>query len=115
MRPQSHSSNRQFSSTDPQLDQPTMDFDNDDLTNNEYHQQTIKITNEEPWGDACVDIDEKDQDILRIYCQNVNGIFDENGTGLDEAFHTMRSLHANIFTFNETHGDDLNPKTKNII
>ena len=112
---QSDSSNVQFSTNDPQLDQPTMDFDNDDLITDKYQQQTIKISKEEPWGDACIDIEEDDQEVLRIYCQNVNGIFDIDGTGLDEAFHTMRSLRANIFTFNETHGDDLNPKTKNII
>ena len=115
MRPQGDSSNVQFSSTDPQLERSTLDYDTDDLINNYYHQQTIKIKNEAPWGNACIDIDEDDQDVLRIYCQNVNGIFDTNDIGLDEAFHTMHILHANIFTFNETHGNDLNLKTKKIL
>ena len=51
-------------------------------------------------------------DILRLYCQNVNGIFDYDGIGLDDAFHIMRIFGADIFTFNKTHGDDTNPNLK---
>ena len=67
------------------------------------------------WGDMCVQIDDSDKDTLRVYCQNVNGIFDRDGLGLDEAFHHMRTLKANVFTFNETHGDDTNPETRNVL
>ena len=48
------------------------------------------------WGDMCVRIDDSDEDTLRVYCQNVNGIFDRDGLGLDEAFHHMQTLKANV-------------------
>ena len=67
------------------------------------------------WGDTCVQIDDSDEDTLRVYCQNVNGIFDTDGRGLDEAFHHMRTTKANVFTFNETHGDDTNPEARNVL
>ena len=67
------------------------------------------------WGDMCVRIDDRDEDTLRVYCQNVNGIFDRDGLGLDEAFHHMRTTKAHVFTFNETHGDDTNPEARNVL
>mgnify|MGYP005647385803 CR=1 FL=1 len=45
---------------------------------------------------------------IPLYSQNVNGIFDWEGTGLDKTFHAMRTIGENIFTLQETHGDKLN-------
>ena len=39
----------------------------------------------------------------------MNGIYDKEGTALDAAFTSMHEVEADIFTFNETHGDDQNP------
>ncbi len=67
------------------------------------------------WGDMCVQIKDSNEDTLQVYCQNVKGIFDPDGLGLDEAFHHMRTLKANVFTFNKTHGDDTNPEVRNVL
>ena len=72
------------------------------------------IKQEAQWGDQCNEIEDNDEDTLRIYCQNVNGIYDGEGLGLEEAFHTMRTVKAGIFTFNETHGDNTNPEARKI-
>ena len=71
------------------------------------------LEQEVQWGDRCDEIN--NDDTLRIYCQNVNGIYDGEGLGLNEAFHYMRTLKASIFTFNETHGDDKNPEARKIL
>ena len=73
------------------------------------------IAQEAQWGDRCDKIDDNDEDTLRIYCQNVNGIYDGDGIALEEAFHYMRTVKAGIFTFNETHGDDTNPEARKIL
>ena len=39
----------------------------------------------------------------------MNGIYDAEGMKLDGAFTSMHEVEADIFTFNETHGDDQNP------
>ena len=77
--------------------------------------ETTTILCNELWGDPCVDLLTNQNDILRLYCQNVNGIFDYDGMGLDDAFHTMWTLGANIFTLNKTHDNDTHPKSKMII
>jgi hypothetical protein len=38
----------------------------------------------------------------------VSGIFDRGGIGLDSAFKEIKQSGADIFTFNETHGDESN-------
>jgi hypothetical protein len=38
----------------------------------------------------------------------VSGIFDRDGIGLDSAFKEIKQAGADIFTFNETHGDESN-------
>ena len=91
---------------------------NDDLSfssTNNLLPPTTKVDKLTPWGDPCIDLPVNNEDILCIYCQNINRIFDQDGTKLDEAFYTMQSTGASIFTFNETHGDNLNLKTKNVL
>ena len=63
----------------------------------------------EQWGDTCLPKSMYDDDCIRIYSQNMNGIYDKQGTELDAAFTSMHEVEADIFTFNETHGDDQNP------
>lgn len=65
----------------------------------------------ESWGEACIPLSEN-SGVIRLYSQNLNGIFDREGLGLDEAFHTMRSSNVDIFAFTETHGDNNNAKSK---
>jgi exonuclease III len=62
-----------------------------------------------PFGHVYDDIAvDNDTPYVRIYCQNVNGIFDREGIGLDAAFNEIKQAGADIFTFNETHGDESN-------
>jgi hypothetical protein len=44
----------------------------------------------------------------RVYCQNVSGIYDRDGIGLDPTFKEIKQVGADIFTFNEIQGDKLN-------
>jgi hypothetical protein len=76
----------------------------------EKQQKKMKVTSENlPFGHACDDtaIDD-DTPYVRVYCQNVSGIFDREGIGLDSAFKEIKQAGADIFTFNETHGDESN-------
>ena len=60
-----------------------------------------------PFGHICDDIAiGNDTPYIRLYCQNVNGIFDREGIGLDSTFKEIKQAGAYIFTFNETHGDE---------
>ena len=62
-----------------------------------------------PFGHVCDDIAaDNDTPYVRLYCQNVNGIFDREGIGLDTTFKEIKQAGADIFTFNETHGDESN-------
>jgi hypothetical protein len=62
-----------------------------------------------PFGHICDDIAiGNDTPYIRLYCQNVSGIFDRDGIGLDSAFKEIKQAGADIFTFNETHGDKSN-------
>jgi hypothetical protein len=62
-----------------------------------------------PFGHVCDDIAiDDDTPYIRVYCQNVSGIFDREGIGLDSAFNEIKQASADIFTFNETHGDESN-------
>ena len=49
-----------------------------------------------------------DDDCIRIYSQNMNGIYDAVGMKLGRAFTSMHEVEADRFTFNETHGDNQN-------
>jgi hypothetical protein len=51
---------------------------------------------------------------IRVYCQNVCGIFNRDGTGLDSAFKEIKQAGADIFTFNETHGDESNALARRV-
>jgi hypothetical protein len=68
----------------------------------------MKVTQDNiPFGHVCDDIAvDDDTPYIRIYCQNVSGIFDREGIGLDSAFNEIKQAGANIFTFNGTHGDE---------
>jgi hypothetical protein len=70
----------------------------------------MKVTQENtPFGHVCDDIAVDDTaPYVRVYCQNVSGIFDRDGIGLDSAFKEIKQAGADIFMFNETHGDESN-------
>jgi hypothetical protein len=72
--------------------------------------KTVKATQDNnPFGHACNDIAiDNDTPYVRVYCQNVSGIYDREGIGLDAAFKEIKQAGADIFTFNETHGDESN-------
>jgi hypothetical protein len=79
--------------------------------------KNMKVTEDNlPFGHVCDDIalDDTTQ-YVRIYCQNVSGIFDRDGIGLDSAFKEIKQAGADIFTFNETHGDESNAKARRAI
>jgi hypothetical protein len=62
-----------------------------------------------PFGHICDNIAvDNDTPYIRLYCQNVCGIFDREGIGMDSAFKEIKQAGADIFTFNETHGDESN-------
>jgi hypothetical protein len=62
-----------------------------------------------PFGHICDDIViDNNIPYVRVYCQNVCGIFDRQGIELDSAFNEIKQAGADIFTFNETHGDESN-------
>jgi hypothetical protein len=68
----------------------------------------MKVTQDNfPFGHVCDNI-ALDNDTPYMYCQNVSGIFDRDGIGLDSAFKEIKQASADIFTFNGTHGDKLN-------
>jgi hypothetical protein len=61
------------------------------------------------FGHVCDNIAiDNDTPYIRVYCQNVCGIFNKDGLGLDSAFKEIKRAGADIFTFNETHGDESN-------
>jgi hypothetical protein len=67
----------------------------------------MKVTQDKiPFGHICDDIAvDEDTPYEQIYSQNdVSGIFDRDGIGLDSAFKEIKQAGADIFTFNETHG-----------
>lgn len=46
------------------------------LSTSDLLPETTTILRNKLWGDPCDDLPPKHNDILRLYCQNVNGIFD---------------------------------------
>jgi hypothetical protein len=62
----------------------------------------MKMTQENiPFGHVCDDIAvDDDTPYIRVYCQNVSGIFDRDGIGLDSAFREIKQANADIFMFN---------------
>jgi hypothetical protein len=77
----------------------------------------MKITQENlPFGHICDDIAvDNDTQYVRIYCQNVSGIYDRDGIGLDSTFKEIKQAGADIFTFNETHGDESNATARKVL
>ena len=51
---------------------------------------TSTINPDSPWGDCRTPLNDDDTSTLRIYSQNLNGIFDCNGTQLDPLFSRFR-------------------------
>jgi hypothetical protein len=52
---------------------------------------------------------------VRVYCQNVCGIFDREGISLDSAFEEIKQAGAEIFMFNKTHGDESNATARRVL
>jgi hypothetical protein len=61
-----------------------------------------------PFGHICDDIAIVNTPYMRVYCQDLNGMFDVDGIKLDETFNEIQNASADRFTFNETHGDESN-------
>jgi hypothetical protein len=57
---------------------------------------------------------DNDTPYIRVYCQNVCGKFDRDGIRLDSAFREIKQAGADIFTFNETHGDESNALARRV-
>jgi hypothetical protein len=98
--------------TSMEITTTTKEGDNEE-SNNEGTKATKKkltVTTENlPYGNVCDDIViDNDTPYIRVYCQNVCGIYDREGIGLDSAFKEIKQAGADIFTFNETHGDESN-------
>ena len=90
-------------------------------TTNKGERQTVekkqmKVTRTNlPFGHICDDIAiDNDTPYIRVYCQNVCGIFDRDGIGLDSAFKEIKQAGADIFMFNETHGDESNATARRV-
>lgn len=47
---------------------------------------------------------------IRIYSQNVYNISDREGLQHIQVSEHMKETEASVFTFNETHGDEMNPR-----
>jgi len=79
--------------------------------------EKMKVTmNNLPFGHICDDIVvDNDTPYVRIYCQNVCGIFDREGIGLDATFKEIKQAGADIFTFNETHGDESSATARRVL
>ena len=88
---------------------------NDDTSRPPATNEAETISPNTPWGDLRTPLTDTDATTLRVYSQNLNGIFDYDGSGLDEAFHAVRTIGSSIFTFQETHGDKLNLKSNGIM
>jgi exonuclease III len=79
--------------------------------------KTMKVTKDNlPFGHICDDIEiDNNTPYVRVYCQNVCGIFDRQVIELDSAFKEIKQARADIFTFNETHGDESNATARRVL
>jgi hypothetical protein len=69
-----------------------------------------------PFRHVCNDIAvDNDTPYVRLYCQNVCGIYDREGIGLDSVFKEIKQAGTDIFTFNETHGDKSNATARRVL
>ena len=77
----------------------------------------IKVTMDNlPFGHICEDtVVDNDTPYVRVYCQNVCGIYDREGIGLDSTFKEIKQAGADIFTLNETHGDESNATARRVL
>ena len=117
--PNSNDNNNNDNTNDNNNDNNNENNNNTNEANNNTNPATTipidVIAPDTPWGDTRPTLPDDNTTTIRLYSQNVNGIFDRNGGGLDEAFHAIRTIGANIFTFQETHSDKLNLHTNGII
>jgi hypothetical protein len=77
----------------------------------------MKVTMENlPIGHVCDDIAvDNDRPYVCVYCQNECGIFDREGIELDSTSKEIKQVGADIFTFNETHGDESNATARRVL
>jgi hypothetical protein len=77
----------------------------------------MKVTGDNfPFGHVFDDIAvDNDTQYVRVYCQNVSGKFDREGIRLDLALREIKQAGADIFTFNETHGDESNATARRVL
>ena len=54
-------------------------------------------------------------EFIYIYSQNINSVSDSVGILSDQVFLHMQEAEASVFTFNETHRNDMNPKNRAIL
>jgi hypothetical protein len=80
-------------------------------------QQKGKVTMDNlPFGHICDDIAvDNDTPYVRLYRQNVCGIYDREGIRLDSVFKEIKQAGTDIFTFNETHGDESNATARIVL
>jgi hypothetical protein len=79
--------------------------------------RTRKVTIDNlPFGHICDDIVvDNDTPYVRVYCQNVCGIYDRERIGLESAFKEIKQAGADIFMFNETHGNESNATARRVL
>jgi hypothetical protein len=96
---------------------------NEERPDNEIIEDRTKATKKKmkvtmgnlPFGRICDSIAiDNDTPYVRVYCQNVCGISDRDGIRLDSAFKEIKHACADIFTFNETHGDESNALARRV-
>ena len=96
--------------SDESLVQPHNPLEDEIPPTNPPPSYTPLLSKNDDWGDTLLPrIMYENDDFIRIYSQNVNGVTDSEGTQLDLAFNCMNKTEADIFTFNETHYDKTNP------
>ena len=83
---------------------------NSNTINNVVTPSPVTPQPDQSWGDRKRNITDNDNNILRLYSQNTNGIFDSK-TSIDSSFNAIRDEGASIFCFQETHQDVLNPQS----
>ena len=60
----------------------------------------------EHWGDRCdPPVLHDENEFIRIYGQNNNGISESTGLNYDDTFKHMKEANADIFCINETHAE----------
>ena len=74
---------------------------NSNTINNAVTPSPVTHQPDQSWGDRKRTITDNDNNTLRLYSQNANGIF-YSKTSIDAAFNAIRDEGASIFCFQET-------------